>query len=483
VVLVGASGSGKSTWATDNFRAGQVVASDDLRALVGEDRFDQRAGKDAFDILDLVLERRARRRLLTVVDTLGIDVARRRQYLELARGHQMPCFAVVFETPAKLCRERNSRRSRPVPPAVLSSQLKAMDGMVASLEQEGFDGVFAPSEVKLVPAALANAQAMAARQREDAMGMRFGLQIPSFTWPGGTAELPTRLGEVATAAEDAGVTSLHVMDHFLQIPQVGRHFDEMLESYATLSYLAARTQRARLGALVTGVTYRNPAHLAKIVATLDVLSAGRAICGIGAAWFAREHEAYGWRFPPVRERFELLEDALQLLPLMWGPGAPAFEGKHIRLHEAVCYPRPVQDRVPIMVGGGGERKTLRLVAQYADACNLFGDAETVRHKVSVLHKHCEVVDRPPDEIEVTHLGTVLVAADDVQLEAKVEALRPSGVSPEAFAARVNAGTVEDLIGHFRNLAEAGVQTAIVNMPDVHDPEALGRLGEVIAAFS
>ena len=220
------------------------------------------------------------------------------------------------------------------------------------------------------------------------MALRFGLQIGRFTWPGAPEETAARLGAIARAAEEVGFSSISVMDHFVQIPSVGREWEDMLESTATLGYLAAATSTARLGTLVTGVTYRNPAHVAKIVATLDVLSGGRAFCGIGAAWFRREHELYGWEFPPLPQRYELLEETLQLLPLMWGKGTPPFAGRHLSVAAATCYPRPLQEHVPILVGGSGERRTLRLVARHADACNLFGDADTVRHKVAVLHEHC-----------------------------------------------------------------------------------------------
>jgi F420-dependent oxidoreductase-like protein len=241
------------------------------------------------------------------------------------------------------------------------------------------------------------------------------------------------------------------MDHFVQIPQVGRHWENMLEAWTTLGFLAAHTSRATLGTLVSGVTYRNVAHLAKMAATLDVLSGGRAVCGVGAGWFEREHKAYGWDFPPVKRRFELLEDALQLFPLMWGAGAPPFEGKVVKVAEALCYPRPVQERIPILVGGSGERRTLRLVARYADACNLFGDAATVRHKVDVLHRHCADVGRDPAEVAVTHLSSAV------------------------------EGTVEDHVGRYRGLAEAGVQTAMVRMASL-DEAAIERFTPVIAAF-
>jgi alkanesulfonate monooxygenase SsuD/methylene tetrahydromethanopterin reductase-like flavin-dependent oxidoreductase (luciferase family) len=223
----------------------------------------------------------------------------------------------------------------------------------------------------------------------------------------------------------------------------------MFESYTTLGFLAGVTSKMRLGTLVTGITYRNLAHLGKIVATLDVLSNGRAFCGLGAAWFAREHQLYGWEFPPVRHRYELLEDALQLLPLMWGPGSPPFEGRTTTVPEAICYPRPVQERIPIMIGGSGERQTLKLVAQYADACNLFGDASAVRHKVGVLRSHCEAVDRDPMEITVTQLSS------------------PGGAP------------LDDEVGRYRELAEVGVQQAIVSLDTV---EAIERFAPVVAAF-
>jgi F420-dependent oxidoreductase-like protein len=301
------------------------------------------------------------------------------------------------------------------------------------------------------------------------MALDFGLQISSFTWPGGPPEIGPRLGSMARAAEAAGFTSLWVMDHFMQIPTIGRHWDDMLDGWTTLAFLAGHTATATLGTLVTGVTYRNVAHLAKIAATLDVLSGGRAVCGIGAAWFEQEHRAYGFEFPAVARRFELLEDALRLLPIMWGPGAPSFQGTVIAVPEAICYPRPLQDRIPILVGGSGERKTLRLVARYADACNFVGDAADVVHKLAVLRAHCQDADRDPAAIRVTHLGTVAVTDDPT---AATERPHPPITVP---------GTVDDHIGRFRELAEAGVQTAIVALADL-DVAAVERFAPVIDAF-
>ena len=299
------------------------------------------------------------------------------------------------------------------------------------------------------------------------MTMRFGLQIGRFTWPGGPAETATRLAVIAAAAEDAGFSSISLMDHFVQIPSVGREWEDMPESTATLGYLAASTSSARLGTLVTGVTYRNPAHLAKIVATLDVLSGGRAFCGLGAAWFGREHDLYGWTFPPLAERYALLEDALELLPLMWGRGTPRFEGRRITVPAATCYPRPLQERLPILVGGSGERRTLRLVARHADACNLFGDPEVVAHKIAVLHGHCETEGRDPASITVTNLTRAAI------LGASADATDRDGDV---------VGTIDEQVGRYRRYAEAGVEEAIVALRLDGTTDQVGAFAPVIAAF-
>jgi F420-dependent oxidoreductase-like protein len=452
VVLVGPPASGKSTWAARQFPPHQVVSSDALRVVVGTGEHDQRASKDAFDVLDLVVERRLRRGLTTVVDSLGTDTKRRGRWIRAAAGAGRPCVAVVFDTDDATCRSRNRARGRPIPAGVMSSMLARWPDVRATVADDGFAAVLPPGDVAVVAPDLVAAPAAAVRQKESPVSLDFGLQMPRFTFPGGPGETRQRLVELAGAAEDAGFTGLWVMDHFLQIPQVGPHWEDMLESWTTLAFLAARTERVTLGTLVTGVTYRNIAHLAKIVATLDVLSGGRAVCGIGAAWFEREHRAYGWPFPPVADRFAQLEDALELLPLMWGKGAPAYSGRTIEVAEAVCYPRPLQEHVPLLVGGSGERRTLRLVAQHADACNLFGDPATVRRKVEVLHRHCADVGRDPAEIRVTVLSTA------------------------------DAPTVDDHIGRYRGFAEAGVDTVIVNVPELTSPEPLTRFAEVIDAF-
>jgi F420-dependent oxidoreductase-like protein len=286
--------------------------------------------------------------------------------------------------------------------------------------------------------------------------MRIGLQIPSFTWPGGAEAIGPKLAEIARTAEDAGFYSIWVMDHLFQIPMVGPAEQEMLEGYGALSYLAGLTRSVRLGTLVTGITYRHPGVLAKSVSTLDVLSGGRAYLGIGAAWFEREHEGLGIPFPPLRERFERLEEALQIIRQMWSEQTGPYEGTHYRLAETLNVPQPLQrPHPPILIGGLGERKTLRLVAEYGDACNLFLfiGVEELRRKLGVLERHCEAAGRPLEEIERTTLGTVHLA--------------PSRTTPK------------EVIETCRELASMGVQQAIFNLPNLAAVEPLERFGREI----
>jgi alkanesulfonate monooxygenase SsuD/methylene tetrahydromethanopterin reductase-like flavin-dependent oxidoreductase (luciferase family) len=256
----------------------------------------------------------------------------------------------------------------------------------------------------------------------------------------------------------------------------------MLESFSTLAYLAACTERVRLGALVAAVTHRSVPLLAKTVATLDVLSGGRAVCGLGLGWFAAEQEALGLALPPVADRYAMLEDALQLLPVLWGPGSKPFSGRVLDVPEALGYPRPLQEHVPLIVGGSGERRTLRLAARLADAANVFGDLATVRRKAEVLRAHCAEVGRDPDQVDLTHLSTVLVGDDDAQVARLVEQHRPRRRSAESYAAGVHAGTVDDHAERFTELAGAGVAEVMVRLVDVADPTALARMGRVIAAL-
>jgi F420-dependent oxidoreductase-like protein len=264
------------------------------------------------------------------------------------------------------------------------------------------------------------------------------------------------LAEIGRTADESGFASLWVMDHFFQIRGVGEPGEPMLESYSALSFLAGVTQRAKLGTLVTGVIYRHPGILVKTVTALDVLSGGRAYLGIGTGWNEREALGLGVPFPSTRERFERLEETLRISKQMWSGEVAPYEGKHYRLEEPLNSPQALsRPHPPIMIGGMGERRTLRLVAQYADACNLFahGGAELIRHKLGVLRGHCEDVGRDYGEIERTALGTVNLGGDGM--------------------------TEDEVIGLCRELNEAGIQHLIFNMPNVHEIRPLEVFGDRI----
>jgi F420-dependent oxidoreductase-like protein len=294
--------------------------------------------------------------------------------------------------------------------------------------------------------------------------MRVGLQVSSFTWPGGAESLAETFGLIAERAELAGFSSLWVMDHLFQIRGVGPPEQEMLEGWTALAFAAGRTARIRLGTLVTGVTYRHPGVLVKIATTLDVLSRGRSWFGVGAAWNEDEHRGLGIPFPPLGERMDRLEETLQIALHMWRGDETPYRGRYYTLERPLCSPLPVhRPHPPILVGGGGEKRTLRLVAQYADACNLFAfDPAALDHKLRVLRGHCEAVGRPFEEITRTSLGTLHLTRDG----------RERSKSPG------------QAIHYFERLAERGIDEAIVSMPNVHEPEPFEVLArDVIPAVA
>jgi F420-dependent oxidoreductase-like protein len=259
--------------------------------------------------------------------------------------------------------------------------------------------------------------------------MRIGIHFANFTLPGGAASLRAAVGDTAVAAEEAGCDWFTAMDHWFQMEHFQTAHDPMLEGYSVLSFVAAKTERLRLGLLVTGVTYRHPGLLAKTVTTLDVLSGGRAMLGIGAAWYEREHLALGVPYPPVAERFERLEEALQICEQMWSDSEAPYAGKHYQLAETICVPRPIQTpRPPILIGGGGEKKTLRLVAKYADACNLFATGhDMVAGKLDILRGHCDAVGRDYDTIQKTILAQVDPEGDVTPFLTQMEGYAKLGV--------------------------------------------------------
>src|SRR5688500_18026081 len=291
-------------------------------------------------------------------------------------------------------------------------------------------------------------------------GIRLRLQINRFGFAGGETAIGATLADVARRAEAAGFSSLWVMDHLFQIPPNGAAEQPMLEGYAALSFMAAVTERVTLGTMVTGVTYRHPGVLVKTVSTLDVLSGGRAYLGIGAAWFEREHLGLGIPFPPVKERFERLEEALQIAHQMWSGAVKPYEGRHYRLAETLDLPPPVRKpHPPILIGGGGERKTLRFVAKYGDACNLFAsDLAAVAHKLDVLRGHCAAAGRPYAEIEKTTLK------------------REPAITVDGGGESAPASQLVDLLGH---LAELGVDQHLISLPNVADPAAFEAIAGVV----
>ncbi|WP_193606877.1 LLM class F420-dependent oxidoreductase [Nocardioides lijunqiniae] len=278
--------------------------------------------------------------------------------------------------------------------------------------------------------------------------MQLGVHYASFSHSAWPDRLEERLTETARVADQAGVSLLTVMDHWFQMEDLGGPGEPMLEGYTTLGYLAAVTERVRLSLLVTGVTYRHPGLLAKTVTTVDRLSRGRAMLGIGAAWYDREHAGLGVPFPSTSERFERLEETLQVCRQMWSDDDGPYDGTHYRLAETYCVPPPVRRTgVPVLIGGSGERKTLRLVAQYADACNLFGESpEVVAHKLDVLRRHCDDLGRDYGTIEKTMIATADPLADTdaflssmaqyAALGIELVTLVPGGDDPVAWTTEV-----------------------------------------------
>lgn len=292
--------------------------------------------------------------------------------------------------------------------------------------------------------------------------MHIGLQIPSFKYPGGTAAIRPTLKEIVTTAEAAGFYSLWVMDHYYQIKGLfgEAYTDPMLESYTTLGYFAGLTEKAYLGVLVTGVIYRHPSVLLKMVNTLDILSGGRAYLGIGAAWYEDEAKGYGIPYPPTAERFEQLEDNLKLAKALWASDETSFAGKHFSAPAITNNPRPLSTPHPrLMIGGTGPKKTLRMVAQYGDACNI-GDwvgAENMQKALDDLKGHCAALGRDYDSVEKTSLGTVHLSGDD---------------------------TVESILSRIKGLAAMGFTHAIFNMPDAYKISPLETFArEIIPAVA
>ncbi|MGS0683639.1 LLM class flavin-dependent oxidoreductase [Nakamurella sp. GG22] len=478
VVLVGPSGSGKSTWARKQYATNEVVSSDALRAVVGSGEGDLDASADAFAVLDTVVSARLRRGLTTVVDTLGLDQARRVAAVSAGRTAGLPVVAIRFTTGLDICRRRNRERARPVPAPVLKAQFQRAAS--ADLEADGFDLVVqvdaADADAGTAASDVPIPVPMPAQGGQPAL--RFALQVSSFPW----GQDPRRwLRDVARAAEDSGFTAVAVMDHLLQIPQVGRAWDPIPEAYVTLGYLAGVTERVELGALVTPVTFRAAPLLAKMLASLDVVSGGRAFCGIGAGWYGREHAGYGLPFPTAGARLDALEATIGVLRAFWGPGTKPYEG----LPETTCYPRP--GPIPIIVGGGGERRTLEIAARLGDGCNVSSAPGVLDRKLAAFRDHAERSGRsigidPRDDLRITVLDLPIVGDDPDEVGRLVEAHR-GRTSATAYAAAHHAGTVERHIERYRGLADLGVHTVFVSFPNLAGPAEVERFAAVTQAFA
>lgn len=475
-VLAGAAAAGKSAWAAARFTTSEVVSSDGLRAIVGSGPADLDASVDAFAVLDQIVAARIRRGLTTVIDTLGLDPVRRTGYLGLARRAGLPAVLVVLNTEPALCRLRNRARDRPVPARVLTDQLRATKTLLGQAADEGWDQILVVDQHHDAPPFAASADASPEPDPRD--GPRIVLQVSRFPW----GEEPAGwLRDLTWAADEMGCYGIALMDHLIQIPQVDRAWEPIPEPFVTLGLLAGLDTNLRLGTLVSPLTFRAPGIVAKTVATLDALSNGRAFCGLGAGWWLREHQAYGLDFPADAERLDQLQAGIETLRALWAPGTKAYAGRYVRLPETTCYPRPVSD-IPIIVGGAGEQRTLKIVAEQADAANLPSDEPTLRRKIDVLHAHCAQVGRDPAEVEITVLDLPVLGRDRADVARRVERLRGRTPAP-AFAARHHAGTASDQARRYRRLADLGVGTIFVSLPDLADADDLGRLAPVLAELA
>jgi F420-dependent oxidoreductase-like protein len=304
----------------------------------------------------------------------------------------------------------------------------------------------------------------------------FGLHLPSYTFPDTPTEhLFDRIVEQAKAAEAAGFGMVSVMDHLYQIGGIGSNTDPMLEGWSVLAALSRETSSVRLGTLVTGVTYRNPAFLAKQVTTLDVLSGGRAVLGIGAAWNEEEHQGYGYPFPPIKERMDRLEEALTIATAMFREERPSFQGTYSSIDHALNEPKPVQPGgPPILVGGGGEQRTLKIAARFASMTHWFAmGLPGLQHKTEVLARHCEAIGRDPGEIERTVGGPVIVVGSEAEGQAILERI------PAERRAHLAAGTPEQVADRLRPYLDAGFTGFTFNNNLYRTPEQIARLGELL----
>jgi alkanesulfonate monooxygenase SsuD/methylene tetrahydromethanopterin reductase-like flavin-dependent oxidoreductase (luciferase family)/predicted kinase len=466
LVLVGPAGSGKSHFARSRYRSAEIVSSDDLRAVVGSGPHDLSATDEAFALLERIVAARLARGLTTVVDTLGLDRGRRTAWLDAARAAGLPAVAVVIDTPEAENRRRNTDRPYAVPASALTTQRRRFREVRGEIDAEGWDIVHV-----VAPDAAATDEPTpgiappASDERISSQGLEIVLQLSRFPW----GEDPAGwLRSMALAADEAGFGGLALMDHLIQIPQVDRAWEPIPEPWVSLGLVAGLDTRLRLGTLVTPVTFRPAGVTAKAAATLDALTGGRAFVGVGAGWWEREHAAFGLPFPPAGERLDALESAIETMKALWAPGTKAYAGDRVSLPETTSYPRPA-GRIPVIVGGNGERRTLAIAARLGDGCNLPSTFEVLDHKLAVLHRHLDAVGRARDDLRVTVLDLPIVGRDRDDVWARVERHR-GRADAAAYAKKTHAGTVAQQRDRYARLAERGVGTVFVSLPDLDDPE-------------
>ena len=433
------------------------MSSDALRGVVGSGPHDLDASTDAFDLLERIVDARLGRGLTTVVDTLGLDEVRRERWRAAARAAGLPAVAVLLDTPHEVCRARNRDRDRPVPAPALAAQLQK----VAAVDLSGWDVVHrvsASGRVRETAPERGLGHTTPTPHRRSSHGLRFALQVSRFPW----GEDPTTwLVGIARAADEAGFAGLALMDHLIQIPQVGRAWEPIPEPWVTLGLLAGLDTRLELGTLVTPVTFRPAGITAKAAATLDALTGGRAFVGLGAGWWEREHAAYGLPFPSPRERLDDVERAIMTMRALWAPGTKAAGG----LPETTCYPRPAHE-IPIVLGGSGDR-TLRIAREHADAVNVRTE-EVDRARAALAGS----------DVRLTVLDLPTIGRDREDTWARVERLRGT-TRAAAYAERTHAGTPAEQRDRYGALADRGVDAVFLAVADLDGPDDVERLAPLV----
>ncbi len=430
--------------------------------MVGSGPNDLDASADAFDLLERILTARLGRGLTTVVDTLGLDDDRRTAWLAAARATGLPAVTVLFDTPPELCRERNRARNRPVPAQVITTQLRKAGVIGTTLDLEGWDVVHRVQETgrepERAPERPLGLTTRSSAERRSSQGLRFVLQVGRFPWG---EEPATWLTGIATAADEAGFAGLALMDHLIQIPQVGRAWEPIPEPWVALGLLAGLDTGLELGTLVTPVTFRPAGVTAKAAATLDALTGGRAFVGLGAGWWEREHAAYGVPFPSAPERLDAVETAINTMRALWAPGTKAAAD----LPETTSYPRPAHD-IPIILGGSGDR-TLEIGARLADAVNV---------RTELVDRALVAVEGTDTKVTVLDLPTIGRDRDDTW--ARVERLR-GNTAAAAYARRTHAGTPAEQRDRYGELADRGVDTVFLAVADLESADDLDRVAPIL----